>query len=279
MSVSSFAPSAAFPIKMPYSERLSQDEERNLFERVRNGDLEAREILLEHGLPIVVHVLRGMNCSKVDMDDLFQNASIALLKAIDDYDPALTPNFSTFAFWRIKRAVFDSFIEAERPAYISPFANRSLHRIKLYIKENSSGNKEFDDKFQDVEYMSTIFTDISKEQLGLLLPIAVSSLKHRYTVATSSPEINMLKSVDGAPDELAEKAERLELLFEALSTLDKRDRKILELRYGLLDGKERSWTELSTEFGITPPRLRQLERRGLECIRNSKYRDSLLELY
>jgi RNA polymerase primary sigma factor len=240
--------------------------ERIVLERtVAQGD-EARRRLIQSNLRLVVSIAKKYHGGPLSFMDLVQEGNIGLMRAVEKFDYTRGNRFSTYATWWIRQAVTRAIAEQGRlirlPVHLSD-AITQLRRVTHQLE-------------QALERTPT--TEEIAEALG------VSARKVDRLVQASAQPVsleqplgddgegqigdNLADDESSAPVEIAAQRMLQQDLFHALMELPERERAILQLRYGLTDGRRRTLEEVGVTFGITRERTRQIEAEALRHLRS-----------
>lgn len=258
---------------------LKPVEEKELAKRILKGDEEARQRLIKSNLRLVVSIAkRYINRGPLGISDLIQEGNIGLFKAVEKFDYRRGFKFSTYATWWIRQAITRALADQSRTI-----------RIPVHMVETISKYTQVKRKLSQ-ELGREPLTDEIAIEMGF--PVE----KVRY-IEKISQSVVSLESPIGGDDEKSVRADFIrddknltplqttsqELLRdqirEIMSDLTERERKILEMRFGLDDGVTHTLEEVGKVFGVTRERIRQIEAKALERIRLHRGADKLGEYY
>ena len=237
-------------------ETLSNEEMNELFRRYKDGDIQAKEKLAMGNLRLVLSILKRINTSTDNIDDMFQNGCMGLMKAIENFDLSVGVCFSTYAvpliYGEMRRANRD-----QTPVRVSRGLKDIAYRILSFKEEylNSFGKEPSDDEISKkldipIYYISYALTSL-KEPVSIYEPI--------YN--DGGDTIYLLDQIRAKEKEYDK--ETYMMLKKALSHLKERERKVIYSRY--IMGKTQ--TELSEELAISQAQVSRIEKGALESIK------------
>ena len=245
---------------------LSADEEIELAKRMEQGDEEAKKILCEANLRLVVSVAKRYVGRGMQFLDLIQEGNLGLIKAVDKFDYHKGYKFSTYATWWIRQAITRAIADQARtiriPVHMVETINK-LVRVNRQLLQELGREPRPDEIAEEMgisEEKVREIIKIAQEPVSLETPIGEEEDSHLgdFIPDDDAP----------APDSMATYAMLKKQLTEVLDTLTPREEKVVRLRFGLDDGKTRTLEDVGKEFNVTRERIRQIEAKALRKLRH-----------
>jgi RNA polymerase primary sigma factor len=245
---------------------LTAEQELTIAKRVAQGELEAQQRLVEANLRLVVSIAKRYNNHGIHLLDLVQEGNLGLIRAAQKFDPSRGFRFSTYATWWIRQAISRAVAEHTRTIHIPVHVVELIYKIKRITRR--------------------LYQELGREPLAEEIAVAAKLTKERVVELQSMAETPISLDAPLIDDEQYHLADTLEdhsatapaeavthqalqdQIANALETLNMRERKVIEMRYGLYDGHCHTLEELSAFFKLTRERIRQIEVKALRTLRH-----------
>jgi len=255
---------------------LSAHEERELAKRIETGDAEAKSLLAKANLRLVVSIAKKYVGRSPDLTllDLIQEGNIGLFKAVEKFEYMKGFKFSTYATWWIRQAITRALADQSRTIRIPVHMVETIAKYKQISRRLSQdlgrdplASEIATEMGLDVEKIHNI-ENIVQDTVSLEKPIGDEDDKSTLGEFIADEKIL-------APDQEVSRRILTDQVKLILSDLSPKERKILEMRHGLVDGVTHTLEEVGKEFGVTRERIRQIEAKAHEKIRQHPGADKL----
>ena len=256
---------------------LSTEEEAELAKRMLDGDEDAKQKLSEANLRLVVSIAKRYVGRGMLFLDLIQEGNLGLMKAVEKFDYTKGFKFSTYATWWIRQAITRAIADQARtiriPVHMVETINRQVRAQRALLQElGREPTPEEIGEYMGIPAEKVVeIQKIAQDPVSLETPIGEEEDSHLVDFIEDTKTI--------APGDMAAQSMLREQLIAALHKLTPREEKVIRLRYGLDDGRQRTLEEVGKEFNVTRERIRQIEAKALRKLRNpsksKKLRDYL----
>ena len=245
---------------------LTPEEEVELAERMAKGDPAARKRLSEANLRLVVSIAKRYVGRGMQFLDLIQEGNLGLIKAVEKFDHTKGFKFSTYATWWIRQAITRAIADQARTIRIPVHMVETINKVKKVSSQllhknghDPSAEEIAEELDMPIDKVREIM-QVAQEPVSLETPIGEEEDSHLGDFIEDSDA--------PAPADAASHTLLKEQLEDVLSTLTPREKKVLELRFGLEDGRNRTLEEVGKEFNVTRERIRQIEAKALRKLRH-----------
>jgi len=245
---------------------LTAEEERALARRIDDGDMAARDLMIESNLRLVVKIAKRYMNRGLPFLDLIEEGNLGLIKAVERFKLSKECRFSTYATWWIRQSIERALVNQSRtirlPVHVSDDINKlikiSRELIRVYNREP-----------QVAEVAEAMGVEPAYVRRLMVLLKKTYSIEHPMG---ENSDYSLIDTIEDStvvnPLELAEWLNKYQLIADLLATLNDNEKEIIALRFGLNDRDPQTLDTIGRQFGVTRERIRQIEAKSLDKLRS-----------
>ncbi len=250
---------------------LSAEEEKEIALKAKNGDNEAKKVLVQSNLKLVLTIARkAIHVSRLPMVDLIQEGNLGLMIAAEKFNPNLGYRFSTYAAWWIKQAMFKAISEQSYCMKIPVYIQETLSK---FSKVKAEMEKTYNCQVNNKDVAQKMDIDPEKIETFLSAYTTTVSIEGSFDGKNGS-ELNVQDVLEDEKTNVESNIEYEELkkdLANVVSTLKEREQAVIKMRFGLENFTKTTLEDIGKIFGVTKECIRQTEARAINKLRNNLF--------
>jgi len=244
---------------------LTGDQEKSLARKIKRGDAKARRKMIQSNLRLVINIAKRYSKLGVPMMDLIEEGNLGLIKAVKKFNPDKGYRFSTYGAWWIKQYITRAIANQGKTIRIPVYMTEIINRWKRVTEELT---QKYGRKPKIKEIAKKMRTSMKKVREISETATKISSLDAPIGDDGTGQFMDLIEDESSlSPMDQMTDALRRERINSLLDLMNDREKKILDLRFGLNDGTTHTLGETAKYFGITRERVRQIESAALEKLR------------
>lgn len=247
------------------SDILTKETEIELFKRIKNGEIQARDEAIKKNLRLVISIAKKRLNRGLDLTDLIQCGNIGLIKAIEKFDLKKECRFSTYATCWIRQAIDRALYYETRTIRIPNYMCAHIDKLKQYLYYNPNKN------YPTTKELAQILNCDEKTVNKILKLLENKNISLNNTIDMKGNELEKIVSVESEDINKQILNEQLIDIIENKSNLNTKEKQVLYLRYGLADGEYKSIEEVRKILNISHQRVSNIELVALRKLKENSY--------
>ncbi len=257
---------------------LSHEEEYELALKAKNGDKRSFDKIINANLRFVVSVAKKYRGQGMPLTDLINEGNIGLITALEKFEPEKGYHFISYAVWWIKQSIMKALSEKARAVRLPLNRANELMQIQKAQSEIMHKNEDDPNDFALLSEMTGLEENLIKDLVSISQDMVNLDSAIKSDDESSSTFSEFIEDPTAGPEDEVVNDSLKNEVWNLLGTLNEKERSIIIMRYGLDGSKPLSLKEIGLKFGLTKERIRQIEKRALEKLRDNS-ESKALECY
>ncbi|MDO4505543.1 MAG: RNA polymerase sigma factor RpoD/SigA [Spirochaetales bacterium] len=257
---------------------LTPEQETEAAEKALRGDKKARDLILTSNMRFVIKVAAQYRNRGLDFEDLISEGYLGLMKALEHFDVSKGYHFISYAVWWIRQSILKAILDTGRTIRLPVNKEQELRQIKKAKNEvNPLGNKSEAEELDEVASMLGMTQYHVREMLEIS-----RDMKRLDKTLSEDSETTLLDTIESAflnPEETAIEQAMKDDINAALAAMDRKSAAVVAMRYGLNGYGERTLKEVGEKMNLSRERVRQIEKKAVETLRDYASKNKSLHDY
>jgi len=256
---------------------LTEKDEKDLFKKARRGDEDAKILIINSNLKLVVNIAKHYSRYSLSLMDLIEEGNLGLIKAVDRFKPNKGYRFSTYAAWWIKQSITRALIDQGKtiriPVYMSEMMSkykRASEELKQKLDREPTRGELAKKLKMTVKKVGEIELLMNKKS-SLDAPVGADGDSHLSDFIEDKSSLNIKDEID--------KFFKHEEIMHMFKSLSEREQRVVDLRFGVSDSKPRTLAEIATRLKISRERVRQIEEKAIKKLRKCVLDNEAKEIF
>lgn len=246
---------------------LSYEEEYELAIKAKNGDKAARDRIINANLRFVISVAKKFRGQGLPLIDLINEGNVGLITALDKFEPEKGYHFISYAVWWIRQSIMKALSDKGRAVRLPLNRSNELVQIQKAQRALMDDMNTSEPSVEDIAKATGLDESLVKDLISITSDMVSFDSPVKKDSDSESTFGDFIEDSSKGPEEQVMNNALKENVRELLTSLSDKERRIIELRYGLNGSKPMSLKDIGVEYDLTKERIRQIEKRALEKLR------------
>jgi RNA polymerase primary sigma factor len=247
---------------------LTAKEEIELSKKIKKGDEQARKRMIRSNLRLVINLAKRYMHLGIPLLDLIEEGNLGLMKAVDKFNPRKGYRFSTYAAWWIRQAITRSISEQGKMIRVPVYMNELITKWKKTKEQLAQKLKRVPSDEEIAKKLK--LSEDKMDHIVFWLSTSTSSLEAPVSDESDSKVLDLVEDEAAqSPDDTIEHMLDKERISNLLGIMTDREKQVLDMRFGLAEGRSYTLAEVADKLGVSRERVRQIEEAALKKLRKS----------